>query len=180
MKSAIVNLWILFIPAYAIMWIAMIIVNKGREQPIEDPELTNKSDNKQLLLGFAPQMLLIIASLFVPIAISQHLSLGLVLFALGFFTSTMSILSFNYSAEGLNEKGIYKFSRNPMYLGSFIMIVGLNLTGQTFSSGGIVFVISSLVWCICTHLFVLKEEKFLENKYGNSYLEYKIKVRRYL
>lgn len=73
------------------------------------------------------------------------------------------------------NKGLYKISRNPMYIGINLltissMIYTLNL-----------FVILIGVYSIFVyHLIILSEEKFLENRFGKQYFDYKNKVRRYL
>jgi len=46
---------------------------------------------------------------------------GLALYALGLLLCLVSILNFAYPAEnGINLKGLYRFSRNPMYVASFV------------------------------------------------------------
>ena len=80
----------------------------------------------------------------------------------------------------VNTKGIYGFSRNPMYVGGFLFLLGLNLMGWSISYASISFIIVSLFWTSWAHWQVLKEEGFLEHKYGNEYLDYKGRVPRYI
>ena len=74
----------------------------------------------------------------------------------------------------LKTKGIYQFSRNPMYVGAHLI---------TLSS-----VFYTLNWWVALlgiysyfvyHLIILGEERFLESRFGSEYLDYKKRVRRY-
>ncbi|MBN1225404.1 MAG: isoprenylcysteine carboxylmethyltransferase family protein [Deltaproteobacteria bacterium] len=71
--------------------------------------------------------------------------------------------------------GLYKISRNPLYLG-FNM---LSLSGILFINNFVVLILG--VYSIFVyHLIILGEEKFLESHFSKQYSEYKKKVRRYL
>lgn len=75
----------------------------------------------------------------------------------------------------LKTKGLYKISRNPMYLGfnllTFLsMIYMLNLT--------IVFL--GLYSILTYHLIIKAEERFLEQRFGDDFVNYKSETRRYI
>lgn len=70
------------------------------------------------------------------------------------------------------ERGPYKYSRNPTHIGLTVMTLGLALILNSFFT--IVFlVIASFITKL---IFVKKEEKLLERKYGQVYCDYKKKV----
>jgi len=69
--------------------------------------------------------------------------------------------------------GPYKFFRNPTYLGLFIMTLGFGLLINSVFS--IFFVL--IAHLVIRFIFVKKEEKILEEKYGDIYVEYKRKVK---
>lgn len=72
-------------------------------------------------------------------------------------------------------KGIYKISRNPMYLGLYLTFAGCMLYSLN------AFCISlSLVVTIIHHIITIAEEKQLTDIYGEAYKLYCKKVRRYL
>ncbi len=72
--------------------------------------------------------------------------------------------------------GPYKFSRNPMYLGLFLAFMGVDM-------------ILTFVWSLVLLIFVLYyvnwivipvEEKQLQKTFGETYVQYCMKVRRWL
>ena len=71
--------------------------------------------------------------------------------------------------------GIYRYSRNPAFLGFDFMYVGVLLMyGNLLTLGFSAFAIVML------HLQILQEERFLESAFGTAYIEYKKQVFRYL
>ena len=75
----------------------------------------------------------------------------------------------------LVTSGIYRFSRNPAFLGFDLMYVGvLLLYGNLLTLGFSVFAIVML------HLQILQEERYLVNAFGAPYQEYCRHVFRYL
>jgi protein-S-isoprenylcysteine O-methyltransferase Ste14 len=75
----------------------------------------------------------------------------------------------------LKQSGIYKLSRNPMYLGLNMV----TLSAMIYTSNLIV-IIPGAYSIIIYHYIVLGEEKFLTERFGEQYLNYKGRVRRYL
>lgn len=72
--------------------------------------------------------------------------------------------------------GLYKYTRNPIYLGHFLMIFGEFLLFGYFS-----LLIYLILFMLYTNLvIVFIEEKGLEKRFGNEYLMYKNSVPRYL
>lgn len=72
-------------------------------------------------------------------------------------------------------KGLYKFSRNPMYVG--FNLITLSSIIHFLSPWTIILGIYSI---FVYHLIILGEERFLESRFGTNYISYKEKVRRYL
>ncbi|MFP4096122.1 MAG: methyltransferase family protein [Cyclobacteriaceae bacterium] len=71
-------------------------------------------------------------------------------------------------AEVLNSKGIYSMVRHPLYLGNYLMWLGLFLY-----VGNIYFVIiASLIFWLYYERIMFAEEAFLRKKFGPSYDEW--------
>jgi protein-S-isoprenylcysteine O-methyltransferase Ste14 len=72
--------------------------------------------------------------------------------------------------------GVYRYSRNPMYLGMSLMMLGL-----AFVTTSLWFLVATpLAMVAVTKLAIEREEAYLERKFGRGYLDYKERVRRWL
>jgi isoprenylcysteine carboxyl methyltransferase (ICMT) family protein YpbQ len=74
------------------------------------------------------------------------------------------------------NSGPFGFTRNPLYLALTLIYLGLTLVANTW-------------WCfpllvpvlLLIHFgVVVREERYLERKFGDSYRDYRLRVRRYL
>ena len=72
--------------------------------------------------------------------------------------------------------GPFRFSRNPLYMALTLLYFGLTLAVNTW--WGIVVLVPLLI--LMHRGVVLREERYLEAKFGESYRQYFSKVRRYL
>lgn len=92
------------------------------------------------------------------------------------FQKTGTPISPEASPVILHKEGIYKYSRNPMYLGIVIGLAGIAiLTTQ------IINLIFPLVYLIIMYkLFIRKEEVNLSDKFGDDFLVYKKTTRRWI
>lgn len=72
--------------------------------------------------------------------------------------------------------GPYKYVRNPMYIGGFALLLGFSLTYNSISM--IFFWLLTIA--ISQFFLVMFEEEKLEKRFGNSYLEYKKSVNRWI
>ena len=79
-------------------------------------------------------------------------------------------------ANKLVVVGIYKYSRNPMYLAIVFILLGITVYLGAFSS---LFVIIAFVVYI-NRFQIVPEEQMLEQKFGNKYLQYTKHVRRWI
>jgi protein-S-isoprenylcysteine O-methyltransferase Ste14 len=71
--------------------------------------------------------------------------------------------------------GPFRFSRNPLYLALTLLYLGLTLAFNTW--WGIVVLVPLLI--IMHYGVVLREERYLEQKFGETYRQYRSTVRRY-
>jgi protein-S-isoprenylcysteine O-methyltransferase Ste14 len=75
-------------------------------------------------------------------------------------------------AEALNTKGIYSTVRHPLYLGNYLMWIGIVI--YSFNVW-FVLVVSLLFWVYYERI-MFAEERFLERKFGPDYLNWSLKV----
>jgi protein-S-isoprenylcysteine O-methyltransferase Ste14 len=79
-------------------------------------------------------------------------------------------------ATTLVTSGPFRFSRNPLYLALTLFYCGLTLASNTW--WGALVLLPLLL--IMHRGVVLREERYLEQKFGETYQQYRSKVRRYL
>ena len=75
----------------------------------------------------------------------------------------------------LKVSGLYRFSRNPMYLGVYATVIASVL----YTANPLVFVIGVFVIAV-HHKIVLAEEEHMQKVFGKEYEEYSCRVRRYI
>ena len=89
--------------------------------------------------------------------------------------TTISPLSPNKSVLVVSS-GIYRITRNPMYLGMAIVLVGV-----TIAFGSAIGLLMVLVFVLYITRFQIKpEERILEAKFGEAFVDYKAKVKRWI
>lgn len=105
------------------------------------------------------------------------ITIGLVFFILSMITMKTSwrVGIDKHTKTQLITNDIYKYSRNPAFVGFNFMFIGLFLTFPN-----IVTLFICLINILSIHLLILQEEKHLENMLQKEYLLYKNKTPRYL
>ncbi len=107
---------------------------------------------------------------------SYWVYVGLVIYGLGLLLCLLSVLNFAKPAEnGINLKGLYRVSRNPMYVAYFIYFLGCVLLTQS-----LILLAILLVFQISAHWIIKSEERWCLKKFGEEYINYMKKVRRYI
>jgi protein-S-isoprenylcysteine O-methyltransferase Ste14 len=76
----------------------------------------------------------------------------------------------------LVTSGVFRISRHPMYLGFVLSLVGIEVLLGTLAPLLVIPVFAVLMDAV----FIQVEESMLEAKFGQSWLEYKAKVRRWI
>lgn len=80
------------------------------------------------------------------------------------------------NTSGLVDSGIYSFSRNPMYLGLFLVLISWTIyVGNIFG----LMVLPLFIWYLNTFQ-IIPEEEVMEEKFGEDFREYKKRVRRWV
>ena len=101
---------------------------------------------------------------------------GIICYLAGLCLCAASVSAFSSPDEaGLNTNGVYRFSRNPMYVAYFICFAGMALLTRSFLLLGLV-----LIFQISAHWIILAEERWCLEQFGDAYAQYRKRVRRYL
>jgi protein-S-isoprenylcysteine O-methyltransferase Ste14 len=102
--------------------------------------------------------------------------IGILIYGLGVLLCFISVLDYAKPKEnGINLKGLYRVSRNPMYVAYFIYFLGCVLLTRS-----IVLLVILIVFQISAHWIIRSEERWCIQKFGEEYIQYMNKVRRYI
>jgi len=121
-----------------------------------------------------------------PIVVSPLFkSIGLGLAGIGFLLGLLSLYAFTKARTTLNphgsvraivSSGVYRFTRNPIYLGMVFMLIGFPL-----AFGNVWGIPLAPVFILLMNKLVIEhEEAYLEKKFGEAYTGYRSRVRRWL
>jgi protein-S-isoprenylcysteine O-methyltransferase Ste14 len=121
---------------------------------------------------------------FLPAAVSAGwlgailFAIALALFAWAIFTITRagSNVPTRLPTTTIVETGPYRFTRNPIYLGMVLGLIGLAIAFDTL------WLLMTLVLfaLVIRYGVISREEAYLERRFGEVYLAYKSRVRRWL
>lgn len=79
-------------------------------------------------------------------------------------------------SDHLIDEGIFKRTRNPMYIGMFLFLFGIS-----FCMGNLISIGLSILFIIFIAIVIIpSEEKLLTETFGKQYLDYKEKTRRWI
>ena len=104
--------------------------------------------------------------------------LGVAIFAAGVrnFSSAATPVPTNKPTRALVTTGAHGWSRNPIYLGLFLIYVGIGIAARSPST-----LILTLPLAITIRYGVVaREEAYLERRFGDTYRDYQARVRRWL
>lgn len=101
---------------------------------------------------------------------------GLIIYVVAIVLYAKSVIDFSRPQEGgMNRRGLYRYSRNPMYVAFFLYFLGCGLL-----VGSWIYLAVLLVFQISVHYLILSEERWCIKQFGEDYRRYMRRVRRYL
>ena len=119
-----------------------------------------------------------------PIFYSSFLQfLGIVITIISLILLVVTLIyfgkSFRFGMSSENKgklvtNGIFRYSRNPFFVSILLYFIGIALIIPS-----LFFLFITLASGISIHFFILREEKFMKENFGEEYLNYSQKVRRY-
>ena len=96
--------------------------------------------------------------------------------ALRQFFNTKNTLVTIKPANSLQTTGIYSVTRNPMYISLLLSYTGLSfIIGNWWN-----FILLPLLVLVVQEYIIKREELYLQRRFGQEYLDYKNKVKRWL
>jgi protein-S-isoprenylcysteine O-methyltransferase Ste14 len=122
-----------------------------------------------------------------PLQVSHRPAITVVLIAIGGLIGGAGIIAFRIAQTTVDPRspretskvvmaGIYNYTRNPMYLGLLLILLGLAVLFGAMSS----FLVIPVFIRFMNRLQIEPEEEALTELFGESYRQYQRKVRRWL
>ncbi len=177
-RFTIYSLWMILVPAIAAAFGIMATGDRLRGTKIEDVDHVNVRTS---VVGGPPVLGLLGVCTFTPITPGPLFWVGCLLNLAASSIYVLAVAAFIKARRGVTTVGIYRVSRNPMYVALFLLFAGFSLMAWSASALTGLMSTGVLVWCVgTTHWMVLSEERFLEGKYGAGYLTYRKSAPRYL
>lgn len=169
------NGWIIGLIYLAVAYLPMLFGGKATKRLVDFSFASTAGKiNSFMIMGLF--VLIIVYPVFLTIQFGTvFFYIGLVAFLLSGIAVITSFV--NYVSTPLDQticKGMYKISRNPIYVSVAAMGFGMALMCHS-----VIIAIFLIILLILQHFIILEEEKFCMDKYGESYREFKQNVPRY-
>ncbi len=172
------NAWLFVVPQILLMWIGSRILNRRKMASLSE-SLSEFSKGEKKVLNILTVLIFgsYIYSIFLPMkTCTIWFYIGITIFIFGIITQIIAWQ--NLAAAPVDKpvtKGIYYFSRNPMYIGDFLIYIGITVACLSW-----VFLIVLILAIFLDQLWAISEELECIKKYGESYREYMEKIPRWI
>ena len=172
------SLWIVLLGFAVLAWLIMGIGDRLRGVKVENEEHLGV---RTALVRVPPLLALFVVSVFTPLTPGPLFWGGVALCSVSLLIYVLAIWAFVRARSGLTTIGVYRFSRNPMYVAMYALFAGLALMAwSTAPLMGLLVVVVALWYAPVTHWSVRGEERYLEGRFGDEYRAYMQRVARYL
>lgn len=163
------NTWIFIFPFLLVTYgISFALVSK-KSALFSWPKYSNR---QRLLLVFFMTVALAswIYSIFLPLELdTAWFYTGLPVFLIGMLFATLSTVTFaRTSPDRPNTTGVYRISRNPMYLGILLAYIGIGLAAASW-----LYLLLAVIYLVVQIiLLVPPEENLCLERFGDEYRKY--------
>jgi len=161
------NAWILIVPLI-VLWISGVKFLFSKRMPGTAPPSKRKDKiltNLMVIIMFGS----FIYSIFMPIKLATiWFSTGLVIYLVGLVLIAITMI--NFATTPMNKpvtKGIYRYSRNPMFIGWFLLYFGIAIACISW-----VYIVITLSFVLIMAYLSPFEESITLEHYGKAYKEY--------
>ena len=170
------NAWILVIPILIIMFSDMKITSNRESGRIEDFKLTKK-ENQLTYFVFLPMIVSYIYAIFLPLQPgTTWLYSGLILYVFGVVFTIITIQNFATTPKDMViTKGLYRFTRNPMYIGLILLQIGIGIACSSW-----LYLLLTVALIILLNANASAEERYCIHLYGDEYQKYKDRTPRWI
>jgi protein-S-isoprenylcysteine O-methyltransferase Ste14 len=175
------NAWILQVIFYLSMFIPDIFLDKEARKKSKRMSQFPPFKKSEKILPLSTHAIIMpivfVYSIFLPLKIgTAWLYAGFLIFAVALVISIMAL--FNIASAPADKpvtQGMYKISRHPMYFSGFLMFISVGISCASW-----VVLLLAVLWIVFWRIAVPAEERFLIEKYGESYRDYMDKTPRWI
>ena len=170
------NAW-LFMSVFLIQMLIIMLVNRQISEKSHVPRKFKRTKREKFVASAANYTWLaaMLYSVFLPLKLRTiWFCSGLVIFVFGLILLTASTISFiSTPADKVIKRGIYQYSRHPMYLAIFFICIGSGLAAASW-----LFLLISVIMALCFYQEALIEERYCLENFGQAYQEYLNRIPR--
>src|SRR5262249_20136434 len=95
---------------------------------------------------------------------------------LTFKRANAEIVPWSEKHSTLVARAPFRFSRNPMYLGLIVVAIGAALIAGTW----LMWLVPVVLFCLDNFIIIPFEERSIERAFGEAFVDYRARVRRWL
>jgi protein-S-isoprenylcysteine O-methyltransferase Ste14 len=177
-KIGLLNGWLPLMLYFAGLLLALVSFSgQARARLFEDPKYGMPASVKLVrLLGQAAMFAYIGMMVFTPLKLSPLVfPVGVLIYVAGYGSVMIALHHFKHTpADQVVVTGPYRLSRNPQWVGLFLVSAGAAIMAGVWLYLGIILVVA-----IIYHLQIVAEEKACLEQYGDSFRAYMAKIPRY-
>ena len=172
------NAWIFILPVLLLVFIGTRLIKKRKMASLSE-YISDFSKKGKILLTIL--MIPILGSYFYSVFLPLKLGtiwfyIGVVIYLVGL--SIQAIAWQNLATASVDKpvtKGVYRISRNPMYIGDFLTFISIAVASLSW-----IFLLVAIISIIVNNIWVISEERECLAKYGSQYREYLDKIPRWI
>ena len=172
------NAWILTLWLLLPLVVLSLVIKSPETEEGESSTVSSKTERIAFLAYHIMAFLIIIYSVFLPLKLgATWLYAGLAIYLLGIIMYMIVLVSFATTPLDREPvvKGLYRYSRHPTYVASFIVFIGVGIA----SASWLVLLLSAL-YMVLIVIAVPAEERFLVQQYGDAYRRYMEGIPRWI
>lgn len=177
-RVGLLNGWLPLVLYFAGLLLALVSFSgQARARLFEDPKVRMSAGVKLVrLLGQTAMFAYIGMMAFTPLKLGTIVFLvGVLIYIAGCGSVMVALHYFKHTPAGqVVSAGPYRLSRNPQWVGLFLVLAGAALMSGVWLYLGIIVVVA-----IIYHLQILAEEKACLEQYGDSFRAYMARIPRY-
>jgi protein-S-isoprenylcysteine O-methyltransferase Ste14 len=179
LHAGILNGWVLLVAYFVGLGVSVLAfpAEKRRKLFLEPQYPRGHPRWVALIVGRIAAISFVALTLFAELRLGTYLFyLGVALYAIGYVVVMVSLNDYKRApADDVVTGGLYRYSRNPQWLGLVAVFVGTVL-----AMGAGLHLLLVMILVAAYHLQILLEEEICASAYGAKYRDYMSRVPRYL